>query len=181
VCPASRPGKKAPGHFSLFFFSFLSSPNKQKAEHQSESNPKTSWTPRPRKPPYGAPHWKQQMQKKEVSITHHVQLPSHPPTPTYPGKIIQHSPWANWTHTHTHTRNITEKHKHWTHPGEQGRGKDPSFTAELSGVWQGTELSALNSQWHAIKQKWLTTGTGQQDNNLEEPPAPSRDQERHTG
>jgi hypothetical protein len=37
---ASSPGKKAPGHFS-----FLSCPNKQKTEHQSESNPDTSWLP----------------------------------------------------------------------------------------------------------------------------------------
>jgi hypothetical protein len=42
-------GKKEKSASLLFLFSFLSSPNKQKTHHQSESNPITSWTPSPSK------------------------------------------------------------------------------------------------------------------------------------
>jgi hypothetical protein len=52
-CPASIPGKKASCCFS--FFSSSSSPNKQKTEHQSESNPATSWKAHG-KPPYTMLH-----------------------------------------------------------------------------------------------------------------------------
>jgi hypothetical protein len=102
VCPATGPEKKK----LLATFSFLSSSNKQKTKHQSESNPATFWTPSPWKAslhqatlkttvPFLPDSWLQstsvKLQKIQVSIMHHMWLPY--PSP-YPWKTIQHSPWA---------------------------------------------------------------------------------------
>jgi hypothetical protein len=56
----------------------------------------------------------------------------------------------------------------------RGEAKSWSLTAELSGVWQGIELLALNPLWCPIKQQRLRAGMGQQINQLEEPPAPQQ-------
>jgi hypothetical protein len=66
-------------------------------------------------------------------------------------------------------------------PREWGRGKEPSLTAELSGAWQGTELSVLNSQWCTTKQQRLRAEAGWQANLLKGTLAPRRDQEIHKG
>jgi hypothetical protein len=99
-------GKKSPTAISTFFFlSFFFSPNKQKTEHQSESNSVTSWTPSPQKvSPCHATLKKEasflptcqskaacmKLQNEQVSITHHMQH-LYP----FPEKIIQHRPWAD--------------------------------------------------------------------------------------
>jgi hypothetical protein len=87
----------------LFFFSFHSSPNKQKTELQSESNPATSWIPSPWKASLHHTKWHHfsltadsklacmKLQKIQVSIAHHMWLPYLPP---HPGKIIQRSHWV---------------------------------------------------------------------------------------
>jgi hypothetical protein len=91
--------------FVFFFFSsFFFSSNKQKSEHQSKSYSAISWTLDCGKASlhhaalkkvvlFLPTSWLQaacmKLQNKQVSITHHVQLP-YPPT----GKIILFSPWA---------------------------------------------------------------------------------------
>jgi hypothetical protein len=93
---ASKVGltlEKSPVDISLFFFL---SPNKQKVEHQSESNSVTFWTPSPWKaslycatlkkkkkaePFIPTSHFKAaclKLQNKQVRITCHVYSPTHP-------------------------------------------------------------------------------------------------------
>jgi hypothetical protein len=119
----STLGKKAPWQFFLPFFSF----NKQKTEHQWESNTTTSWIPNSWKASYALPcrtesqevcalrkeayHYTPpasfkavciNLQTQQVSNTHHKWLP-HPS----PKNIIQCSPgwvepltqqnWKSWT------------------------------------------------------------------------------------
>jgi hypothetical protein len=106
---------------------------------------------------------------KWASCTMHC-TPTHPTTPTYPGKIIQPSPWAHWTPPPAKLKAINSEPilevqmECWIPlprvPGEQERGKEQISHCWTVQEWQGTKLSKLNSQWHTIKQQILRAGAG---------------------
>jgi hypothetical protein len=189
----SSPGKKSPpSHFSLslslsfFFFLLLTS------RKQSINQNQTLWHPGPLdhgKPPYTMLHWKKQaisphqltaklLAWNSRRIGEHHTL--HATLLLSPWKIIQHSHWADWAPTHSKT----EKHKtvncNLTPTAEVGV---EGWTCPENGARQGAKFSVPNCQWSNmhIKQQRLRAGAGQQGNLPKEPPALSRDRERHKG
>jgi hypothetical protein len=153
--------------------------------YQSESNPQTSWTLKPWKASlcntalktttqtFLPTCWLQSCVCETAADTgeHHTSCMAPFPSPHHTlGKLSSAAsgrlkPLPSKTEKHKSDNcNLTPTSavevELWTHPGEQGRGKEL-----ISHCWtvkggQGTKMSASNSQWQPIKHQKLRTGTG---------------------